>query len=125
MRILGIDFGEKKLGLALSEGELARPLGVLNQENFESKIPKICHDHEVGKIVIGLSEGAMAEETKAFGQIVGEVTNLPVAYWEETLTSQEALRKMIEAGKSRTKRQREEHAIAAALILQAYLDNAV
>lgn len=65
----------------------------------------------------------MAEKTKRFGEELTKITGLPVAYQDETLTSQTAVGKMIEAGKPRMKKKSSEHAIAAALILQDWLDD--
>lgn len=123
MKILGIDYGEAKIGLATSEGEIAEPLGMIEIRNWELGIGNICRKEKVEKIVMGVSEGKMGEKTREFGERLGEITGLPVEFWEETLTSKEAIKKMIEAGKAKRKRKTDEHAIAAALILQDYLDN--
>lgn len=124
MRILGIDYGLRKIGLAISVGELAEPLSVVsNKQSIINKISKICQKHEVEKIIIGLPEGKIVEKVKEFGQKVAELTGLPVIYQDESLTSKEAVAKMIEAGKKRKARQRFEDAIAAAIILQSYIDN--
>jgi putative Holliday junction resolvase len=123
MKILGIDYGEKNIGLAISEGEIASPLGAIDNKIWESGIREICQRETVDKIVIGISEGKMAEKTRQFGEELRKITGLPVEYWEETLTSKEAVKKMIEAGKPKMKKKLAEHAIAAALILQDYLDS--
>jgi putative Holliday junction resolvase len=117
MRILGIDFGEKKIGLAFSEGLLAEPVGVM--KSFK-EVVKFCQKQEIEKIVIGLSEGESARRQKRFGQRLAELTGLLVEFQDETLTTQEALRKMKEVGKK--VKGRKEDAFAASLILQGYLD---
>lgn len=123
MKILGIDYGEAKIGLATSEGEIAEPLGMIEIRNWELGIGNICRKEKVEKIVVGISEGKMAEKTREFGERLREITGLLVEFWEETLTSKEAVKKMIEAGKARRRRKTDEHAVAACLILQDYLDN--
>lgn len=133
MRILGIDYGLRKIGLAISEGVLAEPLLIISNPRKASprgkqlsvigKIAGICQKYGVEKIVIGLPEGKVATKVKGFGPKVAELTGLPVIYQDESLTSKEAVAKMIEAGKKRKDRQRLEDAIAAAIILQSYLDS--
>lgn len=122
MKILGIDWGERKIGLALSEGSFAAPLKIeKNNQDFQRKIRQLCQKEKVEKIVVGVAEGKMALKQKEFGEKLAQICGLRVEFWDETLTSQEALRKMIEAGTSRKKR-RLEDAISAALILQSYLE---
>lgn len=124
MRILGIDYGLRKIGLAISEGILAEPLSVVsNKLSVINKISEICQKHKVEKIIIGMPEGKIVKKVRGFGQKVAELTGLPVSYQDESLTSKEATAKMIEAGKKRKDRRRLEDAIAAAIILQAYLDS--
>lgn len=123
MKYLGIDYGEAKIGLAISEGEIAKPLEVCSIQYAVYSIKNICQREKIEKIVVGISEGKMAEKTRKFGEELQRVTGLPVEYWDETLTSQEAVKKMIEAGKPQMKKKSSEHSIAAALILQDYLDN--
>lgn len=121
-KILGIDYGESKVGLAISEGEIAQPLGIVKIDSG-NRIRRICESQKIEKIVIGISEGKMAEKTKKFGEELAKITGLAVEYRDETLTSQEARDKMITTGKPRMKKKSSEHSIAAAIILQDYLDN--
>lgn len=128
MNFLGLDFGEKKIGLALSAGEISRPFLILrikNQELGIKEISRICQKEEIKKIVIGIpeadQESDIVEKIRQFAVKLSHVVKLPVVFQDETLTSKEALQRMIEAGKGRKKR-REEHAFAAAIILQEYLD---
>lgn len=123
MKILGIDYGEAKIGLATTDGELAQPLGLIKRENGEKHIAHLCQEQGIEKIVLGVSEGTMAEKTKEFGKALRKMTLLPVELWEESLTSQLARKKMIEAKKAILKRKNDEHLFAAALILQDYLNN--
>jgi putative Holliday junction resolvase len=123
MNFLGIDYGEAKIGLAISAGELAQPLGVIKTENGQEKISQICEKQEIEKIIVGVSEGKIGERAKNFGDSLGQITGLPVIFWTEALTSSLAREKMIEAQKGRRKRKLDEHAVAAAIILQDFLDN--
>lgn len=120
MNLLGIDYGEKKIGLALASGPLSEPIGVVKISNFKTQIPKICQEYKIEKIVVGISEGRIAARTKKFVQQLKTVINLPIEFQDETLTTQEAVKKMRQAGKKI--KGKEEDAFAAALILQGYLD---
>jgi len=123
MKILGIDYGLKKIGLALTEGNLAEPLSVIsNRSSVVSKISGVCQKYGIEKIVIGMPEGKIATKVREFGKKLSQSTKLPVVFQDETLTSQEAIAKMIEAGRGRKYRQTKSDAFAAALILQSYLD---
>lgn len=123
MKILAIDYGRKKIGLALSEGILAEPLAVIKKEpQVLEKIEKICRVQQVTKIVIGLPESGIVNEIKSFANKLAEMTDLPVAFQEETLTTQDAIAKMIKTGKKRKFRQQQQDAVAAALILESYLE---
>lgn len=125
MRILGIDFGIKKIGLAISEGQLAEPYKQLKVKSSKSKVEKIkriCEEEKIEKIIIGISEGLMAEQTLDFGYQLRKVTGLPIEFEDETLTSEEAKNLLVKIGKPKKKRQKQIDAISAALILQNYLD---
>lgn len=119
LRFLGIDYGLKKIGLAISEGFLVEPFGVFKNKK---QLIKICEEQEIKKIIIGISEGKMAEKTRDFGSQLASRTGLPIEYQDETLTSEEAKKLMVKIGKPKKKRQKQEDAVAAALILQTYLD---
>lgn len=133
MKYLGIDYGQSHIGLALSNGFLAEPYenikyqisNIKNQNQSLKIIKNIVTGEKIDKIIIGISEGKMAGKTKKFGEVLKKITGLPVEYYDETLTSQEAVRKMIEAGKRKKTRKEREHNIAACLILQGYLDSRI
>ncbi len=119
MKILGIDYGRRKIGIAVSESGLSEPLKVLRVESFDdavSKVKKVIESEKPEKVVVGISEGEMGEESEKFANEIGAET------FDETLTSQDAQRLSIEAGVGRKKRKGMEDAYAAALILQNYLD---
>lgn len=129
VKVLGIDFGLKKIGLALDESFLPSPLGVLKVKgSFEKIIQQIdflCQKEKVEKIVIGLPESGLVKKIKEFGEDLKKTTSLPVFYHPETLTTKEALAKMKEAGIKGKARRKKEDAIAAALILQDWLNKNV
>lgn len=125
MNILGIDYGLKNIGLAISQGKLSEPLGQLKRVNdilLIKKLGDICLKNKIKMVIIGLPEGKLAARVKKFGQDIKEKIGLPVTFQDETLTSQEAVEKMMQIGKPLKKRQSQEHTFSACLILQSYLD---
>lgn len=122
MKYLGIDFGLRKIGLAISEGELASPNGVLyvkNQADTVKKIEDIVRKENIGQVVIGLPESGIS---KTVLKVIAELKlNIPVEVVDETLSSQKAKERMIELGIKKEKRI-DEDAYSAAEILQNYLD---
>ncbi|MDP3955173.1 MAG: RuvX/YqgF family protein [bacterium] len=118
MRLLGVDWGESKIGLAYSDGILSEPWGIIETKNWKTGIPRICKEQKIERIVVGFSEGKTGEAQKLFVEELQRMTNLPVDLEDETLTTYEAIAKMREIGKT----VKDEDAISAALILQAYLD---
>lgn len=119
MKLLGIDFGLKNIGLAMAEGSLAEPVGVIQDEN---QIKRLSEEYGIEKIIIGISEAEMAKKIRAFGERLKRTTRLPVEYQDETLSSEEAKRLLVKIGKPKKKRQKQIDAISAAIILQSYLD---
>lgn len=126
MVYLGIDYGRSKIGLAIAEDGLARPLEVISSnKDLLVKLSRLCQEQVIGKIIIGLPEGRLEEEVRKFGQKLAKLSSLPVKFEPETLTTQEAIAKMIQAGKKQKARKKKEDAFAAALILQSYLEKNV
>ncbi|MFV1917135.1 MAG: Holliday junction resolvase RuvX [Patescibacteria group bacterium] len=126
MRILSIDFGRKKIGLAVSGGSLAEPLRVIRYKSKEELLGKVVEVVEVEKVeqvVMGISEGEMANETKSFAHKLGNKLKIPIFFQDETLTTKDAQELAIKAGIKRKKRRELEDAYSATLILQAYLDS--
>lgn len=122
MKLLGIDFGLRKIGLALSDGLLVEPLTVIkNNSRTIKKIKNSCQQYRVEKIVIGRPESGIVQAVDRFAKRLNQDINLSVEYEEETLTSKEALAKMIEVGRGKRFRRKMEDAVAAAIILQNYL----
>ena len=120
MKTLGIDYGRSKIGLAIAEGPLAEPLVVIRYSDtkiLEEKIKQIIEKNQIEKIIVGISEGAMGEESKKFAEKIGAET------FDETLTSQDAQTLAMEAGIGPKKRREMEDAYAATIMLQNYLDS--
>ena len=136
MRILGLDFGSKNVGVAVSDGLLLTAQGVETIERKdENKLRKTCArieeliaEYEITEIVLGLpknmnnTEGERVEKTKAFGEMLERRTGLPVHYWDERLTTVAAEQILIESGVRRENRKAVIDKVAAGLILQGYLD---
>lgn len=123
-KILGIDYGIKKIGLAMAEGKLAMPLKVLkieSQKQAIEKIKKIAEEEKIEKIIIGVPEGEMGKQIMEFSRKLEKEFSIPVKTWDETLTTKDAQRLSLEAGIKRKKRKELEDAYAAALILKNYL----
>ncbi len=121
MRYLGIDYGEKRIGLALGEKGLARPLMILpNNKEIGEKIGQICQKEAIDRLVLGWSED-LKEEIKTFKESLEGRLGLPVELEDETLTSRAGVATMIETGSRRKKRKKEVDAAAAAEILASFL----
>ena len=133
MRILAIDYGTRRIGLALSDpmGITAQPLETLARKTLASDlehIVRIVEEREVGRAVIGLprnldgSPGALWDESEAFRLKLQEAAGIEVEGWDERLSSVEAERMLIAADVSRRRRKGAVDRVAAALILQSYLE---
>ncbi len=134
-RVLGVDWGERRIGLALSDETrtIARPLTTLTRragKRFPMRqLLAACAEHQVSSVVIGLPLDAQGEEGPAAGaarslaEDIATRTALPVTLWDERLTTARALRTVRELGGSARHRKGDVDALAAALILQHYLDS--
>jgi len=134
MRILGIDYGDRNVGLALSDPLhlTAQPFGqyVLRGEPENKKyFSDLVKQHEVGRIVVGFplrmdgSPGTRAQKTQEFAAWLGTASGLPVELWDERLTTQQAVGIMQEQRVRSRDKKRVEHQISASIILQGYLDH--
>ncbi len=126
MKVLGIDFGERKIGLAIAETPIADPYMVLRFKKEEEAIDKILEiilKEGIEEIVVGVSEGKTAKKTKVFIKKLQGKTEVEIKSHDETLSTYEAQKLALEAGLSRVKRKRLEDAFAATVMLQDYLDN--
>lgn len=125
IKILGIDYGRSKIGLAIAEGSLAEPMGVIRYTDTKTlvdKLIKVIEENDIEKVIFGVSEGEMGEESKNFSLNLGKIIKIPVETFDETLSTQDAQRMSLEAGIGQKKRHQMEDAYAAAIILQNYLD---
>lgn len=137
MRIMGLDFGSKTVGVAVSDSLLITAQGVeiirRKEENklrqTLARIEALIVEYEVEEIVLGLpknmnaTEGIRVELTKEFKEKLERRTGLPVVFWDERLTTVAADKAMMEAGIRRENRKDYVDMIAATLILQGYLDS--
>lgn len=132
-RYLGIDFGTKRIGVAVSDelGLTAQPLPTLEPSTDEAAvraIRELMNEYDVIEVVMGLPKnmngtlGPAAERVLAFARQLEESVPVKVTMWDERLTSLAAERLLIEADLSRAKRKRRVDQMAAALILQGFLD---
>lgn len=126
MRILGIDYGRSKIGLAISyEGKLAVPYKVIKVDPVSatpSFLVKIVADEKIELVVLGISEGDMANETREFAKKLREKLDVPIEFSDETLSTYDAENMARDAGKGKNSLKRSSDAYAAAVILQGYLD---
>lgn len=125
--ILAVDLGQKTSGLAISHGQLATPYATITHSSTSlalAKIIDIIEQENIDTIVIGAVEGKIKPMFERFAQKLKKATpNLKVILWDETLTSRQATESMVKLGIAKTRRARREHEVAAALILQSYLDS--
>ncbi|MGM0652301.1 MAG: Holliday junction resolvase RuvX [Bacillota bacterium] len=132
MRILGLDPGEKRIGVAISDplGITAQGLEVISFTDIDqalNRIDHICLDYSVQKIVVGNplkmsgSKGSASEQAEKFADSLSSKTGLPVEMLDERLTSGSAEKTLIAGGASRKKRRRVKDKLAAVLILEQYL----
>jgi putative holliday junction resolvase len=132
-RLLAIDPGKVRLGLAVCDAErrLASPLTTYTRRDPKQDaqfFKKIIEDEEVGAIVIGLpvhlngKEGEQAKAARAFGAWLQKVTGLPCTFYDERFTTSEAESALWDAGLTHKKRKERRDRVAAQILLQAYLD---
>jgi len=114
------------MGLAIANGPLSEPLQVIRYSDTKilvEKLQKIIKDNDIEKIVVGVSEGKIGEESKKFASSIQPLIQSTIILADETLSTQDAQRMSREAGISQKKRHEMEDAYAACIMLQNYLDN--
>lgn len=132
-RALGLDYGEKRIGIALSDPlrVIAQPLGVLERKSDVKDLPAlaaIARENSVDVIVMGFplnldgSEGNSAAKVRRFSEKLGEVAGIRVVLVDERLSTLEASRTMKTAGLDWRQRRSVVDSVSAALVLQSYLD---
>jgi len=133
VRILGLDIGEKRIGVALSDplGIMAGALTVIERTTDEAAIKQILDlacENEVERIVVGMPrslDGSLGKQAQAVQSFIDSLkghTQLPLVTWDERLSTVAAERTMLEVGMKRDKRKKRRDSLAAAFILQGYLD---
>ena len=134
MRVLAIDYGQKRVGIALSDPLRITAQGLktivrISDSTLISEILSIIKDESVSEIVLGLplnmdgSKGKKVFEIEKFAEKLKEHTDIVIKFCDERLTTMQAERLMIDANTSRKKRKHNIDKIAAQLILQGYLDS--
>ncbi len=137
MRILGLDYGSRTVGVAVSDplGITAQPLEIVRRKSENklrqtlARIEELAKEYQAEMFVLGLPKnmnntlGERADKSLEFKDMLERRTGLPVVMWDERLTTVAANRAMMEGGVRRENRGQYVDALAAALILQGYLDS--
>ena len=132
-RIMGLDIGEKRIGVALSDSLriIAGALTVVERVTDDAALKQIidlARENEVERIVVGMprsldgSLGKQAQAVQYFVDLLKKRTDIPVVTWDERLSTVAAERTLLEVGMKRDKRKKRRDSLAAAIILQGYLD---
>lgn len=134
MRLMGLDLGTKTIGVATSDltRQIATPVETVERKKFTADaqhLLELAGRENIGLFVLGLpinmdgSEGPRAQSTRAFARNLSRLTPIPIAFWDERLSTAAVQRMLIEADTSRAKRASVVDKLAAAWILQAALDS--
>lgn len=134
MRILALDVGTRRIGVAISDESalIAQPLNYIDVKSINpvNEIARLCRENRVKRVIVGLplsmsggDRGTSSRRAKALGKVLEEKVGLEVVYFDERFTTTQADRALIEGNVSRQKRREVVDKVAAALILQAYLDS--
>lgn len=130
-KTLGIDYGRRRIGIAICGPlKIANPLTVIHRKNTDviEELQTIIEENDIGKIVIGLpknmdnSEGEMVKEVHDFAKELQDQFSIPIVFSDERLSTWEAQNSLKNLGMSPSKRKKIIDAVAAALILQNYVD---
>ena len=131
--LMGLDLGEKTIGVAVSDRlrGVASPLETVRRKKFKldsARLLEIVSDREIGGIVLGLpmnmdgSEGPRCQSTRAFARNLSQLTDVPIGFWDERLSTVAAEKALLEADTSRKRRGQVIDHVAAGYILQGALD---
>jgi putative pre-16S rRNA nuclease len=134
MRVLAIDHGTKRMGLALSDelGMIAQPLEFVPAEPFDKflvRLKEVIQEKQVELLLVGMprnmdgSYGPAALKVQEFVAVLNTALTTPIKTWDERLTSAQANRFLIQANVRREKRKEKVDKTAAAILLQSYLDS--
>jgi putative Holliday junction resolvase len=133
MRVLGIDHGTKRMGIAISDelGMIAQPMEFIPAEPFAKfleRLKEIIREKQVEQLIVGMprnmdgSYGPAAAKVREFVTVLKESITMPIVFWDERLTSTQANRYLVQANVRREKRKEKVDQTAAAILLQSYLD---
>lgn len=133
MRIMGLDYGDKTIGVAISDelqwtAQGKEVIRYKTKDDALERIKVLTEEYAVVEIVVGLPKnmngtiGPSGENCLAFAESIRQILSLPVQMWDERLTTVSATRTLLEADVSRSKRKKVIDKMAAILILQGYLD---
>jgi putative Holliday junction resolvase len=134
MRVLALDHGTKRIGVALSDpsGMIAMPLEFIPAEPFNAfldRLKQLIHEKEVAMLLVGMprnmdgSYGPAAAKVQEFVAVLKETIAIPIKTWDERLTSAQANRFLLQANVRRQDRKEKVDKAAAAILLQSYLDS--
>jgi len=134
MRVLAIDHGDRRLGLAVSDplGLTAQSLGFYELQDEERDLAyfrRLADEYKIAEVVVGLplrmdgTEGTRAEKTRRFARLLSERLELRIVFWDERLTTRQALGILREGNIRGQKRKMRKDQVAACLILSAYLES--
>ena len=132
-RLLGVDYGSVRIGLAVTDPDrkIAFPLTTYERKGREQDAEyfrRLVQAESITQIVLGLPihvdgrEGMKAAEVRTFGQWLGEVTTLPIIYWDERFTTVEAEAHLWSAGLTHKRRKARRDRVAAQILLQSFVD---
>jgi putative Holliday junction resolvase len=132
-RLLGVDYGTVRIGLAVSDAEriIASPLATYRRRSRDEDAEyfrKLVAEEAIGTIVVGLpahlsgAEGQKAAEARQFGQWLAETTQLPLIFWDESLSTVQAESALWDAGLSHKRRRERRDRVAAQVMLRAYME---
>lgn len=135
-RLLGVDPGEKRIGISISDpsGTISRPLLVIQFISYAAsaqQIVQLCEEKGIGQIIIGVSYdkdgNASFSGRKALrlGEAVHTISDIPVIYWDEYGTTRSAQRSRIQMGVKKKERQGHLDDVAACILLQSYIDEQI
>ncbi len=133
-RILGLDFGSRRIGAAVSDalGITAQSLAAIQRQGDNRDIEtigRLVREHSVGTVLIGLplqlsgAEGIQARKTRDFAEKIRERLGIPVEMWDERMTTVQAERHLIASGITRVKRKENRDSLSAVFLLQSFLDH--
>ncbi|MCB5246255.1 MAG: Holliday junction resolvase RuvX [Candidatus Cloacimonetes bacterium] len=133
-RILALDYGEKRIGLALSDPLriLAKPLKIIENKGLDyilSKIEAVVNEYEVKLVLVGMpyaiegGDTSKTIETRKFMAKLADNLSIPIQSWDERYSTDEAIKELIKMGYDWKERRKIQDAMAAAMILKSYLEN--